>query len=670
MNKNPKGFIVDVVPIAHLPLSRQQYFSYLYEKELPEGTLVNIPLFKRAVQGIVIKSRSDFHRLGNIQLKKIEEIVEENFLTKEQLKLAQFISEYYFSPLGVVLKFFIPKSVKSRKHKEESKGFQPKILELTAEQKSAVNKITVDTLNKIPSAKYLLFGPASSGKTEVYIHAIKKLQDKGARLQALILLPELTLTPQAMERYSHLAKSEEIVVLHSKISKGQLFTAWQKIRSGEAKIIIGTRMAVFAPFQNLKLIVIDEEQDISFKQWDMHPKYDARKVAGKLAELHQAKIILGSATPSVETYYKATSNEVNLLKLPKLIIPDTKYEVPDTKIELVDMKRERWNKNTSIISKALKGELAYALKNQLQAILFVNRQGMSAFSVCEKCKTVLACPQCDRALVYDENGTYHCLHCGHRTGAFVNCSKCNGMVFKNIGIGTQKVEREILHFFPGARIRRVDFEAMKKAGETEKLYREFSDNKIDIIIGTQMITKGWDLPNVALVGIIDADSLLAMPDFKTDEKAFQNIVQAAGRTNRLGAKFPGKVLIQTYNPENFVIQSATEMDYPKFFEKEIEDRKILLYPPFSEIIKLTIQDYSRSLMEKEAENIYQKIKTFDYKDIIVSTPQDPMVNKIRGRFKKQIIIKLKNEKIPESLAKILINLGKVWSIDRNPISIS
>lgn len=692
-----KGFIIDVVPITHLPLSRQQYFSYLWDQKLLSGTLVNIPLFKRAVQGIVVNSRSDFHRLGNIhphtnsankdlqaldnlthdeykfgvgvKLKKIDEIVEENFLTKEQLKLAQFISEYYFSPLGTVLKFFIPKRARARVMEHRTWNIKQKNIKLTAEQLVALDEITKNPKSyDLKANSYLLFGPASSGKTEVYIHAIKKLQAESAKLQALILLPELTLTPQAVERYSQLAKPEEIVVLHSKISKGQLWSAWQKIRSGEAKIIIGTRMAVFAPFQNLKLIVIDEEQDISFKQWDMHPKYDARKVAEKLAELHQAKIVLGSATPSVETYYKAINKEINLLALPALKLPG--YELRVTSYDIIDMKKERWNKNTSIISKALKGELAYALKNQLQAILFVNRQGMSAFSICEKCKTVLACPKCDRALVYDENGTYHCLHCGHRTGAFVNCSKCNEMVFKNIGIGTQKVEREILHFFPGARIKRVDFEAMKKAGEAEKLYRDFSDKNIDIIIGTQMITKGWDLPNVALVGIIDADSLLAMPDFKTDEKAFQNIVQAAGRTNRLGSRFPGNVLIQTYNPENFVIRSAAEMDYAKFFEKEIEDRKILLYPPFSEIIKLTIQDYSRSLVEKEADNIHQKIKAFENKDIIVSNPQDPMVNKIRGRFKKQIIIKLKNDKIPESLEKILINLGKGWSIDRDPISIS
>lgn len=660
----PKGFIIDVVPIAHLPFARQQFFSYLWEKELPPGTLVDIPLFKRSVEGIVINSRSDFERLGNIKLRKIDAIIEEHFLTPQQLDLARFVSEYYFSPLGVVLKFFIPKRMKERNKKQETKSKQiTKEIKLTKEQASAVDKVLSGK-----DDRFLLFGPASSGKTEIYIKIIAEILAKDKRAQFLILLPELTLTPQATERYAHLAKPEEIVVIHSKISKGQLWSAWQKIRSGEAKIIIGTRMAVFAPFQNLKLIVIDEEQDISFKQWDMHPKYDARKVAEKIAESHGAKIIFGSATPSIETFYQAQQGTFGLLELPKLDLPG--HETPSASYETVDMKKERWNKNTSIISKALKGELAYALKNKLQAILFVNRQGMSAFSVCDKCKTVLECPKCDRALVYDENGTYHCLHCNHRTGAFVKCAKCSEMVFKNIGIGTQKVEREVLHFFPGARIKRADFEAMKKTGETEKLYREFSDRNIDIIIGTQMITKGWDLPNVALVGIIDADSLLAMPDFKTDEKAFQNIVQASGRVSRLGSKFPGRVLIQTYNPENFVIRSASEMDYAKFFEKEIEDRRILLYPPFAELLKITFQDYSKSLVEKETGKIHQEIKVLESKNIALSAPQDPLVGKIRGRYRKQILLKLKDKKIPPELEKILAGLGKGWSIDRDPISIS
>lgn len=671
MREKEKGFIIDVVPIAHLPLGRQQFFSYLGEKELLAGTLVDIPLFKRNVEGIVLGSRSDFERLGNIQLKKINKVIEESFLTKEQLELANFISEYYFCSLGTVLKFFIPKRMKERKKPAyRQAGNQiTKEIKLTKEQRFAVDEITkINSAFSIHNSSFFLFGPASSGKTEVYIKAISETLAKNNKSQFLVLLPELTLTPQATERYAHLVKSEEIVMLHSKISKGQFWSAWQKIKSGEAKIIVGTRMAIFAPFQNLKLIVIDEEQDISFKQWDMHPKYDARKVAEKIAEIHKAKIIFGSATPSIDTYWRATNKNINLLTLSELNLLSHASYIP--RYEIIDMKKERWNKNTSIISKALKGELVYALKNKLQTILFINRQGMSAFSICEKCKTVLACPKCDRALVYDDNGTYHCLHCNHRTGAFVNCPKCNEMVFKNIGIGTQKVEREVHHFFPGARIKRVDFESMKKSGDAEKLYQEFSDQDIDIIIGTQMITKGWDLPNVALIGIIDADSLLAMPDWKTDEKAFQNIVQVAGRTNRLGSKFPGRVLIQTYNPENFVIRSAAERNYPQFFEKEIEDRKILKYPPFSQIIKLVHQDYSRALVEKEVDNLYAKLQELKDKKFTFSAPQEPIVNKVRGRFRKQIILKIIQEELPKELTNLLTNLGKDWSIDRDPISLS
>ncbi len=252
----------------------------------------------------MLDNRNDFRRFGNIQLKKIEKVLEENFLDKKQLELAQFISDYYLSPLGVVLKSFLPKRVK-QKHKIQNTNIHKqntKNIKLTKEQTSAVDIIAkkINLKFKIQNSKFLLYGPSGSGKTEVYIHAIKKLKEKNKDAQFLILLPELTLTPQAIERYGAHFKPEEIAVIHSKISKGELCENWRKIKSGEAKIIIGTRMAVFAPFQNLKLIVIDEEQDASFKQWDMNPRYDARKVAEKLAEIHKAKIIRGSATPSIE----------------------------------------------------------------------------------------------------------------------------------------------------------------------------------------------------------------------------------------------------------------------------------------------------------------------------------------------------------------------------------
>ena len=676
MRELPKKIIIDVAPITRLPLSGSQSFSYLHSRELSPGTLVSISLFKRNVEGIVVKSRSDFHRLGNIELKKINAILEENFLDKKQLELARFISDYYLSPLGVVLKSFIPKRVRARSVEPRTHNTLNKNIKLTKEQKLAVSKIIKNYSKfKIQNSKFLLYGPSGSGKTEVYMHIIAKLKEKDKDPQFLILLPELTLTPQAIERYGAHFKNSEIALLHSKLSKGELYFNWQKIKSGEAKIVIGTRMAVFAPFKNLKLIVIDEEQDVSFKQWDMNPRYDARKVAEKLAEIHKAKIIRGSSTPSIESFYKAQSKKYKLIKLPELNIPKTKNPASPaggqklkTMIELVDMKKERWQKNYSTLSKKLKSEIAYALKNKLQIILFINRQGMSAFSVCADCKTVLKCPRCDRALVYANTGIYRCAHCAYKTSITPQCPDCKGINFQNIGLGTQKVEKEIAGLFPEAKIARADSQSMQGKGAQENLYRKFMNQEIDILIGTQMISKGWDLPSLALIGIIDGDNLLSLPDFSTAERAFQIITQIAGRVNRPGAEFPGLALVQTFAPEQTFFKLIAEKNLEKFYAKELEERKSLRLPPFGKLIKLIFQDYSFKKADAESKRVYDLLIGKASKNTTVSEPQNAFVSKIRGRFRKQILLKI-TKNIPEGLEKNLKSLPGGWIIDVDPITI-
>jgi primosomal protein N' (replication factor Y) (superfamily II helicase) len=673
-NKKPK-FILDIVPLTKIPLTRNQSFCYISEEKLSAGVLVSIPLFRRNVEGIVVESRSDFKRYGGMELKKVDKVIGKEFLTPKQLKLAQFISDYYISPLGVVMKNFVPKRTKIiKKYELGIKNEDKKSIVLTKEQETAVNSILNSYSKfKIQNSKFLLHGPSSSGKTEVYIHSILELRKKDGEFQFLILLPEKTLTPQAIERYGAHFKPEEIVVLSSNISKGQFYSSWQKIKSGEAKIIIGTRMVVFAPFKKLGLVVIDEEQDISYKQWDMNPRYDARTVAEKLAEMDKCPIVFGTATPSIETYYK-TNNNHELIKLSPLSIQNSKLKIKNSSVTIVDMRLERLDNlpagrhgNLTCISKQLKSEIAYALKNKLQTILFINRQGMSSFSVCDSCKTVLKCPKCDRALIYDKDGTYKCVHCRYKTSIMPACSKCKGIIFKNVGLGTQKVEREITELFPDARIARIDSQSIKSAKYQEEIYKKFSENKIDILIGTQMISKGWDLPNVALVGIIDADNLLSIPDFSGSSRFFQNIVQVAGRVSRPGAKFPGVVILQTYQPENRLIKMAAERDWKNFFELEIAERKSLSLPPFSRLIKLVFQDYIYKKSEAEASRVHSLLKAI--KNINISEPQDSYVPKIRGRFRRQIIIKYKKE-IPPQLRKILNGLGQGWIVDIDPISIT
>jgi primosomal protein N' (replication factor Y) len=717
MDKKLQKFVLDVVPLTKIPLNREQFFWYLADKNLTPGTLVNVPLFKRKVEGIVIRSRPDFKRSGNIELKKIDSVIKESFLTEPQLRLAKFISDHYISPLGIVLKSFIPKRVKSRNKKNPVQvgDIEPTIsipspqpspeyrrggIVLTPEQKMAVGEISDASRFTLHASRFLLFGPSGSGKTEVYIHSIlesvarnakreaykEKRKTQNVKLQFLILVPEKTLTPQAIERYGAYFKSEETVVLSSNITKGKYWESWQKIESGEAKIIIGTRMAVFAPFRKLGLIVIDEEQDVSYKQWDMNPRYDARTVAEKLAEIHKCAIVRGSATPSVESYWRAQNKDLQLLEIPALELKEARSKNKEERINndeydhknlhascfmlhasrsiLVDMKKERWKKNISCISKKLQAEIAFVLKHNLQAILFINRQGMGNFSVCKTCKTVIKCPNCDRALIPDKDG-YACPSCSRKISAFAKCEKCGGVDFRNVGLGTQKVEREVGALFPQARIIVTDSRNAKALYQKE-LYEKFSGHKADILIGTQIISKGWDLPRVALIGIIDADNLLNFPDFTANVKAFQNIMQVAGRTGRPGSITSGSVIIQTYDPENKILKLAAERNYVQFWKQEIEERKTLGYPPFSKLINLIFQDFSRKKVEEECSRVFRLIGSM--KEIKVFEPGDPSASKIRGRFRRQIVIKIR-DKMPSGLTEALKNLPAGWIIDVEPIAI-
>lgn len=706
-------YIISIVPLVKIPLYRDQFFYYTYHKKIPTGSLVKISLGKRTASGVVLESKSDFPRLGNIQLKKVISVTEENFITTKQLEVAQFISNYYLTSLGIVMKMFVPQVSGTRKtkcmeHKAQGieHGASNKIV-LTKEQKFAIKEITNSTSYKLPAYRtgrqatsYLLFAPASAGKTEVYIQSIQKIISKSPTSQALILIPELTIAAQEIERYGKFFGEEKVVTLHSKLSKGQFYKNWIAIKNGTAQIIIGTRQAVSAPFKNLKIIIVDEEQDVSFKQWEMNPHYDARLVALELASLHGAKIVFGSATPRIETYFRSSSRfavnssqfKYKLLTLPPL--QATQSQVAST-VTLVDLKNEHWKnwkkvKMVSPISEKLESELAWTLKNKFQSVLFINRQGMSTFSACTNCKTVLTCPDCERALTYRQKGNYECLHCKFETGDFPMCPSCQGISFRNVGLGTEKIENEIEKLFPSARIARVDSSSMRKSIKSqEKIWADFSSGKIDILIGTQMVAKAWDLVNVGLVGIIDADSFFTFPDFHTNEIAFSLISQAIGRTGRMGARYNGRALIQTYHPENQILKWAAERNYNNFYDYEIKERKALTYPPFSKIIKLTFKDFSASQAEKEVEKIYLKLKealvdnnpTYrsyaakGYADgaqtgIQIYPPQSPYYSRVRRRYQKQIIIRIKNDyTLPAPFLAELKALGIGWHIDVDPISL-
>ena len=705
MDKKPQKFIIDVAILTRLPLSRAQFFSYVYHEEIPTGSLVSVQLFRRMVQGIVLGSRSDFHRLGNFELKKVQSVLAENFLTETQIKLAEELSQYYLSPLGIILKQFVPKRVKARTQQTTNNiqqttnngqnAINNKQIVLTEGQGAAVFAIAnpknynlqpkadppraeEPRTSNLTSETFLLYGPASCGKTEVYLEALERILKNDPTAQFLIMVPELTLAADIIQRVTSRFGEEKLAVLHSNVSGGAYYRDWERIRNGEASIVIGTRMAVFAPFKNLALIVVDEEQDISYKQWDMNPRYDARTAARMLSEIHKSTLVYVSATPRVETFYKAQTEKYKLLKLPKLELPSVASG--ELQIKIIDMRKERWTDfagkkkpNYSCISRELESELHFVLSYRQQAILFINHQGINAFTVCAACKEVLRCPQCQRTLVYDEGGTYKCLHCSYDSGAFAKCEKCGSLQFRNMGTGTQTVEREVKKRFPAARVARADNRTMKNTRDQENLFAKFSKGEIDILVGTQMITKGWDVPNVSLVGIIDADSLMTIPDISTDERALQNIMQAAGRTARVGSKYPGHVIIQTFDPFNKVIEAAANMDYDSFSKKELEQRETLKYPPFGRFIRLICQNSDKNALEKEAKVAYNKIMMSlgAETNIRIVGPTFPLVSKVRTLHRMQILISIRDleTQLPKDILNQLYKLGSHWIIDVDPISI-
>lgn len=597
------------------------------------------------------------------KVKQIISILQEDFLTPEQLELALFISKQYFTSLGRCLVHFVPRTAKARIESElasTTNSSAPAKIHLTQEQLAAIKKIS----RKNQLKPQYLFGPASSGKTEVYIRSIKaKLASDE---QALILVPELTLIPQEIRRYGEAFGTNNLAVIHSHLTPGAFYEAWQKIALGEVRIIIGTRQALFAPFKKLGLVVVDEEQDDAYKQWDMNPRYDGRTVAEKLASIHRAGIVFGSATPSIERFHKAKTGIYELLTLSALPIQ------PNYTIRPINLRFEKHLKNSSSLSEALIDEITFALKHKRQILLFINRQGASSFSVCNDCKTILRCPSCDRALVFDvPSGVYRCLHCSHKTSAFPQCVSCKGLNFKNIGTGTQKIEREITKRFPYSKVARIDRQTMQKKGAQEQVFSDFVHGNIDILIGTQMATKGWDLPNVTLVGMIDADSLFAFPDFKTDENAFQHIMQATGRMARIGSQSDGTALIQTFYPENPTIQKIQTKDYLAFYTETIEQRELLSYPPFGRLIKIMYQDKDAKKVEKEIKKIHAKLRVIADSDrgIRLSEPHSPFLAKIRENHRKQIVIRCKKQALPEDLDMLLRKLSKDCIIDIDPVSL-
>ena len=540
-------------------------------------------------------------------------------------------------------------------------------LKLTPEQKEAFEKIEKE-IKEENYKEFLLYGVTGSGKTEIYLQAIEEVLKKGKT--AIVLVPEISLTPQMVDRFISRFGQEDIAVLHSKLSVGERYDQWKKIKKGECKIVIGARSAIFAPINNLGLIIIDEEHDSSYKS-ETNPRYNAKELAGYIAKQNSIPLILGSATPDVCTYYKAKNNNIELLELTKRA-NNSKLPI----VETVDLRMELANGNKSILSEKLYNEIEKNLLDKKQTILFLNRRGYSTFVMCRDCGYTVKCKNCNITMTYHLNtNKLKCHYCGHEEKSVLECPECHSKNIKYFGTGTQKLEEEINKIFPNASTIRMDIDTVSKKNSHEEILNKFKNENIDILIGTQMVVKGHHFPNVTLVGVIAADSSLYIEDYKASERTFQILTQVAGRAGR--EKLPGRVIIQTYNPENFAIECSKKQDYDKFYETEIELRKQLKYPPFCDIISIGLTDIDNNKIKNVSERLYKNIKNLIEKEntnIFIYKPLPCPIDKIKNRYRWRIIIKgkLTNKLINVINKAIKITNSKTTRIivDTNPSNLS
>jgi len=537
---------------------------------------------------------------------------------------------------------------------------------LTDEQKHVIKQISAD-IDKKEYSTCLLHGVTGSGKTEVYLNLVDTCIKNGKN--AIFLVPEISLTPQ-MIRQVVTRFGENVAVLHSSLTIRERYDQWKKIKCGEVNVVVGARSAVFAPFDNIGLIIIDEEHESSYKS-ELSPKYSTVEIARLRAKQHNATLLLASATPSVETYFLAKTNKFKLIELKNRI---NSASLPE--INIVDMRTELKNGNTSILSNELMQSISYNLEKGFKTILFLNRRGYSGFIQCRSCGYVMECPNCNISMTYHRHtSSLVCHYCDYKSSLISICPKCGGNHIKFSGDGTQKVEDEICAAFPDAKVLRMDADTTASRNSHEQILNEFAKDESDILVGTQMITKGLDFEKVTLVGVLSADMSLNIDDFRSDEKTFDLITQVCGRSGR--GKYPGRAIIQTYDPENETIQFSKEQDYIKFYNREIEVRKLLTYPPFCEIINFVFSsenDYdTKNSALKFHSMLKEKLSGGDYLKYVVAYKVIPSpIYKINGKYRYRFIMKLTySKKIFDMIHEVAEGYRKLKNcanliIDANP----
>lgn len=647
-----------VAPLTYIGRD-SEVLTYSSEMDLKNGQAVTIPLRTKEVVGLVV---GDVERPKFVTKSVTRCLYEKPVITKPMSETVTWISNYYGASMVSVLQNVVPSGImKARRAVKDKQTITAveKPQELTNDQR----KVFTDIESNDSKKPHLLFGVTGSGKTEVYLQLVQKTLADGK--QAIILVPEIALTPQTIKRFKA-RFGDQVVLLHSKLKETERYRNWEQVLLGQKNVIIGSRSALFAPCDNLGLIVIDEEHENTYKQ-DKTPRYNASSVAEKLAAGFGAKLVYGSATPSVNLYYRALNKEVILHQLNKRIVQD---EFPTTQI--VDMRNEFKAGNKSIFSEKLAEQIKKTLADKKQIILFINRRGMSTFVSCRDCGHIEKCPNCDIPLTFHMGElNLKCHHCSYTKKPPVSCPACKSWAIKYFGIGTQRVEEEIQKLLgKSIKIARMDSDTTKERTSHEKMFESFKNGESDILIGTQMIAKGLDLPNVNLVGVISADTLTNLPDFTSAERTFDLLTQVAGRTGR--GEHIGMVIIQTYQPDNFAIKAASKHDYTRFYKEEIENRNELGYPPFAKLIKLLYNNVVQESAEAEAIKLSEEItKIFDKHSLGHSLlgPAPAFIPKRNGKYWWQIVIKLPgldDNKIIDIIKLLREITNNDWSIDVDP----
>ncbi|MBI4212260.1 MAG: primosomal protein N' [Deltaproteobacteria bacterium] len=631
---------------AHVAVPARVFHPFTYslpiDTPVSPGCRVVVPFHRRHLIGVVLEILPTGPKdVSPGKIKPVEQVLDHSPLfSPPLLELIRWMAHYYCAPIGEVFRAALPKRLMTLASPKTTRPTAPHELTafrseapkptLTQEQQSAVDKI----LQGETSNPFLLHGITGSGKTEIYLRVFEEVTMRGG--QSLLLVPEIGLTPQLTSRV--VARfGNRVAVYHSGLTDAQRHFEWERIRKGDVDVVVGTRSALFTPLPNLKAIVVDEEHDSSYKQEDGF-LYHGRDAAVMRGKLEQAIVVLGSATPSFESFSNAKSGKYHYLQLLRRA---TGAQMPS--VEVIDI-RKRHTKDAPKEGVALSPELIELIEKNLdrqeQTLLFLNRRGFARALICEACGFIFRCPNCNIALTkHLRLQKLACHYCEYALSTPSACAQCRSEELTPVGSGTERLEAELQDFFPKARIARIDSDTMEKSGVRTKIFRDMHDGKIDILVGTQVITKGHDFPNVTLVGIISADSSLHFPDFRSPERTFQLISQVAGRAGR--ASKPGRVVIQAFQPEHFCLQFARDHDYQSFFDHETATREMLGYPPFSRLVNVRFSGSREDRVIATAEQVAGMIRDWvgTAKSVSILGPAAAPLEKVRNQYRWQLLIK-------------------------------